>query len=60
MWNAAMTVAERLVHEFGRDAQDRALSLADATDASGSSECADFYILVAHLVARKRPSEASR
>lgn len=60
MWDVAKTVAERFVSGYGSDAQNRALSLADATESSGISECAAFYILVAHLVGRSGGLEASR
>ena len=56
---AAMIIAEELINDFGKSAQDRALALADATRAY-NGECADFYNSVALIIQRKVGSHYRR
>jgi hypothetical protein len=52
MWDIARVVAVQFINEYGPSAQDRALSLADATRGGGlRDECAEFYTIVARIVA---------
>ncbi len=55
MWDIARAVAVQFINEYGPSAQDRALSLADATRQGGlREECAEFYFIVARMVASVR------
>jgi hypothetical protein len=61
MWDIARAVAVQFINEYGPSAQDRALSLADATREGGlRDECAEFYLIVARMVAGARADAAGR